>query len=554
MNDRITKRNKLLSYNYLHISIILILCSSSSFGQPRSGKKDIQDSTSYYTSEISNAVAGSNQFPNESYLIFERSKAFFERKKDTNKIVNCLLGMAEIEKKKGRFSTSFDHLWQAKYLGDYFSNKTQKVQTRIALARLYDEFNMTEQSVLHLTEALKISKKIYLQDSTRVQNLISGYMYMAVRQRKSGNYEKALQYLDSCFVNPSVHIEKSVEMPFWDAEKGKIMQELNEFKEASTYLHLARTHTLHKEISYRPNISMYLGDLKKDLKQNDSALYFYNESLVLSREHGLRNDLEAEVLGKISEVYATNGQTKRAYNYLVESTNTANRVLQAKNRTNSELFQIKDTYLKSISEKNEQLGQKNLIIEKNNIIQFRLKVILFLLVLLGLVVAVIFQMRLKLKKTMLHKKEAELNSKLIKERSENQIELKSRELTSYALQLIDKDSAIDELLELLKTEASPKYKSLFSKYKKGSKDLWNDFNLQFTQVNSAFYDKLKELHPKLSSTEQKHCALIKLNLSTKEMARILNIEPHSVHVSRSRIRKKMGLERSRNLEDYISGV
>ncbi|CAM4398611.1 helix-turn-helix domain-containing protein [Zobellia nedashkovskayae] len=493
-------------------------------------------------------------FPTESYQILDKSKVYFERKKDTSAAVKCLLAMAEIEKRKGKFSKSFDHLWQAKYLSDQAHNKAQKVQIRISLARLYDEFNMNEQSVFYLTEALEISKKLYAQDSTQIDNLISSYMYMAVRQRKMGNHQEALQYLDSCFVTPSVALEKSIEMPFWDAEKGKIMQELHQYKKANTFLHLSRNNTLGKKASYRPNISLYLGDLKKDLGQKDSALFFYNESLALSQDQGFRNDLETEVLRKISEVYSANGDTKLAYDYLVKSTNTADQVLHNKNQTNSELFQIKDSYLKSISEKNAQLEQKTRTIEKSNTIQFRLKIILFLLVLLGLVLGVVFQMRLKLKKTLLHKKEAELKTKFIEERSNNEIELKSKELTSYAIQLIDKDTAIDELLNLLKTEFSPHYKSLFSKYKKGSKDLWNEFNLQFTQVNSAFYDKLKELHPKLSSTEQKHCALIKLNLSTKEMARILNIEPHSVHVSRSRIRKKMGLKRSENLESYIADI
>ncbi len=538
----------------LHIFVILFLITEIGICQTIESKNSIQDSTSYYTNRFKEAMAKSNLFPTESYQVLDESQIYFESKKDTSRVVKCLLAMSEIQKRKGKFSKTFDHLWQAKYLSDQALDKAQKVQIRISLARLYDEFNMNEQSVLYLQEAVKIAKKIYVQDSTQIDNLISSYMYLAVRQRKMGNYQKALQYLDSCYVTPSITLEKSIEMPFWDAEKGKIMQELQQFKKANTFLHISRNHTLGKKLNYRPNISMYLGDLKKDLNQKDSALFFYNESLTLSQDQGFRNDLEAEVLRKISEVYSANGDTQLAYNYLVKSTKKADQVLQAKNQTNSELFQIKDTYLKSISEKNEQLEQKTRTIEENNTIQFRLKIILFLLVLLGLVIGIIFQMRLKLKKTLLHKKEAELQTKLVEERSHNEIELKSRELTSYALQLIDKDSAIDELLDMLKTESSPRYKSLFSKYKKGSKDLWNEFNLQFTQVNSAFYDKLKELHPKLSSTEQKHCALIKLNLSTKEMARILNIEPHSVHVSRSRIRKKMGLERSENLESYIAGV
>ncbi|MGS0524251.1 DUF2225 domain-containing protein [Zobellia nedashkovskayae] len=170
-----------------------------------------------------------------------------KEKKDTSAAVKCLLAMAEIEKRKGKFSKSFDHLWQAKYLSDQAHNKAQKVQIRISLARLYDEFNMNEQSVFYLTEALEISKKLYAQDSTQIDNLISSYMYMAVRQRKMGNHQEALQYLDSCFVTPSVALEKSIEMPFWDAEKGKIMQELHEYKKADTFLHLSHSNTSGKK-------------------------------------------------------------------------------------------------------------------------------------------------------------------------------------------------------------------------------------------------------------------------------------------------------------------
>ena len=134
------------------------------------------------------------------------------------------------------------------------------------------------------------------------------------------------------------------------------------------------------------------------------------------------------------------------------------------------------------------------------------------------------------------------------------MELKSKELTSYALQLIDKDSAIDDLLNVLKEKAPSSYKSLSNKYKKGAENLWDEFNLRFTEVNSEFYTRLKEKHPNFTPTEQKHCALIKLKFTTKEMARILNIEAHSVNISRSRIRKKIGLKRSDSLETYVTNL
>ncbi|WP_298487779.1 hypothetical protein [uncultured Maribacter sp.] len=536
-------KNKILFINLLILSSYNLYASPIFFQ-----KKHQKDSTKYYTRQIKKVFGKEYTNLQESQRILKESLAFFNAKKDTNKIIQCYLLLSNLQTKKGNYSKSFDYLWDAKNMSSN-NSKTLQVNSRLMLARLYDEFNMTKLALANTEEALKISKS-----SSNYNTTISSYMYLAVRQRTSGNYKKALKYLDSCLTVNSKSSTKNFEMPFWDAEHGILLQKLGQYKESQRYLHKARNATKHLNIDYRPYISMYLGDLKQSQKQLDSAALYYKESLKLIHNLGLKNDKEIYTLDKLAQVYKKRGNIRVAYNYMEEARTLESKKIAIKNRTISELFEIKSTYLKDIFEKDAKLEQQNLLIEKNEQIQFRLKVILGLLILLSIVSYTFIQMRLKLKKTLLDKKEAQIKAESIKKKSENEIELKSKELTSYALQLVDKDSAIDELLDVLKTETSQKYKNLYYKYKKGSKDLWDDFNMQFTSINSAFYNKLETLHPKLSVTEQKHCALIKLNLGTKEMARILNIEAHSVHVSRSRIRKKIGLQRSENLEKYIASL
>ena len=60
--------------------------------------------------------------------------------------------------------------------------------------------------------------------------------------------------------------------------------------------------------------------------------------------------------------------------------------------------------------------------------------------------------------------------------------------------------------------------------------------------NSIFYEKLRQRVPELSATELEICGLIRLNLSSKEIASIRNIEPKSVDMSRWRLRKKLNLK------------
>ena len=64
--------------------------------------------------------------------------------------------------------------------------------------------------------------------------------------------------------------------------------------------------------------------------------------------------------------------------------------------------------------------------------------------------------------------------------------------------------------------------------------------------------RLHERHPGLSNNERMMCAYLKMNLSTKEIAPLLNISVRGVETMRYRLRKKLGLEREDNLTDYLN--
>ena len=78
-----------------------------------------------------------------------------------------------------------------------------------------------------------------------------------------------------------------------------------------------------------------------------------------------------------------------------------------------------------------------------------------------------------------------------------------------------------------------------------------DFELLFSQMHSGFFDKLLTTCPLLSKTELHICALLRLNLSSKDIARVVNLTAASVDVTRSHIRKKLGLDQNQNLSSYL---
>ena len=80
------------------------------------------------------------------------------------------------------------------------------------------------------------------------------------------------------------------------------------------------------------------------------------------------------------------------------------------------------------------------------------------------------------------------------------------------------------------------------------------FEEQFDLVNDNFMQKLSQIYPSLNQNERLMCAYLKMDLSTKDIAPLLNMSIRGVETIRYRLRKKMGLERVDNLSEYLSRI
>ena len=87
-----------------------------------------------------------------------------------------------------------------------------------------------------------------------------------------------------------------------------------------------------------------------------------------------------------------------------------------------------------------------------------------------------------------------------------------------------------------------------------NKSEWKTFELHFEQVHEEFIRRLKDRFPDLTSRELRLCVYLKMNLSSKEIANLMNISPRGVEISRYRVRKKMNLERNEGLSEILMEV
>jgi PAS domain S-box-containing protein len=138
---------------------------------------------------------------------------------------------------------------------------------------------------------------------------------------------------------------------------------------------------------------------------------------------------------------------------------------------------------------------------------------------------------------------------------------KQKQVAADALYLNQKNSILSEIECVLKktlsdkksSKSSDEFKKIFeiiNSFKQLDKD-WKMFIANFEEVHPGFFSRLKRTHPLLSPGDIKHCACIKMNFDTKEIARFFNIKASSVQISRVRLKKKMNLPDSVDLRTYI---
>jgi DNA-binding CsgD family transcriptional regulator len=87
-----------------------------------------------------------------------------------------------------------------------------------------------------------------------------------------------------------------------------------------------------------------------------------------------------------------------------------------------------------------------------------------------------------------------------------------------------------------------------------NEDDWKFFEQAFNNTDREFLKKIKSVHVSLTKNDLKICAYLRLNLSSKDIAPLLNISLRSVEIKRYRLRKKLKLSHNEGLTEYILSI
>ena len=151
-------------------------------------------------------------------------------------------------------------------------------------------------------------------------------------------------------------------------------------------------------------------------------------------------------------------------------------------------------------------------------------------------------------------------TRLEKKQLGSELQHKQSQLATTAMHLIEKTDFLGSikarLFEILKDEnkdVNRELKRIIREIDRNAKqeDVWEDFEEHFDAVHTGFIQKLQKDYPRITPQELKLSAYLRMNLSTKEIANLIQITARSAEVARYRLRKKLSLGSEENLASFM---
>ncbi len=353
-----------------------------------------------------------------------------------------------------------------------------------------------------------------------------------------------------------------------------------------------------------------LGSIYEDLEQYDSAQYYFSNAATLYAntqnpeaaievlnnlgdiyrksgyyKEGLQQTSKALALAEqlhdtyqlssayrdIAKTYNLMGRNDSAYHYLELSRKTQQDIYSEENGRQMAFIQV----LYDIERKNHEIEKLQIAKRGTMILTIAIIVVIVLVVIVAMLI--ISRQRLKIRNERalseqnrsIYEKSKELmqaellNKKLLEEQLTQQLELKSKELSTHTLHIIQKNQLLEGLCnrleELVKEDKRDQKKQLKQLIQQITQNFnheqyWKEFHNIFEQVHQSFFDNLKTHCNDLTSNDLRLVALLKMNLSSENIATLLGISPDSLRVSRYRLRKKLRLEQGENLTVFLQAL
>lgn len=480
-------------------------------------------------------------------------------------IVKSMIALGRLYFLKGEFDHANKHLISALSLVDASYDLSLKGEVNNLLGKVYQYSERYGLAQGYYRAALQTYGE--LNDESGLAETFGNIGHL---MEKSGKYDSAIYYQKSA-ERVFLSLGDSTGLAHIYDNIGSIYEDLNDFDLAFEYFQKAYkiNSQIEDEIESLINLNN-IGDILRKTGDYERALEVAKE--VIARAKANHQPYQTRSgYRDLSKLYQLTDKHELAYIYL-DSCYEINREIYNKNIAD-EIAKTRAVY--EVEQKEQQIA----LLEKDKQIDKFLKIAFSIVavLLLGIGMLVYFQMRMRIRKNKEifnaerelamaneDRLKTELNLKELQEQKLHQeLDIKSRELTTNALHIIQKNEFLEDLVAQLKSLKKSEDEKLNKKLKKiirsidhnfNLDDDWQEFETIFQQVHAEFFEQLRITFPDLTSVEIRLCAMLRLNLDSKDIATIMGISRDSLRTSRYRLRKKLGVDKGSNLYSFIMNI
>jgi len=475
--------------------------------------------------------------------------------KDIQQVIHPVYtNIALVNKALGDFPKALEYNFKALELSEQTRDSADMAVSLNNIGNLYSFRDNFDEGLKYYLQAAELFEK--LDEKKRLASILNN---IGIIYSFQGKFEKSMAYHKQ-----SLKLKKDMGNTNGVAASlnniGNLLRDQEKYEEAKDYLLNALA--IYKNTENQHKLPIIYRDLAEVFAKTEAgqAIQYADSSLAQAEAIGKKNDIK-EAYRVLSKIYARQNNFELAFQFHQKYASLKDSLFNE--RKSQQIAELQTRYQTTKKEKEIALLEEEKAQQK--LWSFLTLGGLGIALLLGILLA--SWQRTKMKKNReVHqarqaKTETELENAHLKENElQREIEFKHKELTTYTLNLVQKNSVLEELKEnintLIKQDNGHETKELkglqrLADYSFNLDKDWEEFSMYFEQVHKDFFTNLLEAYPGLTTSECRLCALVKLNLSIKETATILGISPSSVKMARYRLRKKLGLSHEENLTEFI---
>jgi len=473
-------------------------------------------------------------------------------------IYRFLLGLGTAQMDRGEFPEAVKTFTESVKITQMMGDEENLANALVNLSLTLDRSGEKRAALNYMHQALGLRKKLNL-----TREYAAGLQNLGIMHKNENQCDSAfIAYTSALEIFYQLHDSVNAIMVRYNI--GIILKNQKKFKAAEGEVNQVLLFCRRKNIvigqvlAYSALASIY--ELTNRLNPAISAI---DSAVSLAKRDGLTAYLPS-FLSSRHEILARMGNFREGYLAALEEQQISDSLLS--------LEKQKEIAALSLKFQTEQKEAENNLLKKENEVQHFRILLLRTGLLLGLmafvVVVFIFFIRHNQSKHKARLAE-EKAERMSQERRNREIELEKvtleHQLTEQELvyqSLIQADlsrvnrSVFETLtpftLRFSRKKDQEEYRmALQSLTRSSAKDPMADFEMVFKQIHVTFYQKLLSFSPDLSKTELQVCALLRLNLSSKDIARLTNLNITSIEMTRHHIRKKLKLEQGENLTAFL---